>query len=156
MPTSKLNFTVNVPQTTLPLTVGNIYIGNAFNNLITTPILPSDFIYASQNESQTIQASKYYGIISILVDTPAYYIRYEYYAGTSSSYTINAGRWYKILILDSLPSGMTALSHCLFMSNENNPRLLCGMYDSSDTRSSTSVDAIISRTLVDIPAINPS
>ena len=157
MPTSKLNFTVNVPSLSLPFIVGNIYVGSAFNNLVSTPISPSEFTYTSSTYTQTIQANKYYGIISILVDTPAYYIRYEYFASpTSSSYVVNGGRWYKVVTLNALPEGMSVLSHCLFMSNETTPRLLCGVYDGSYTGSNASFDAIIPRTLVDIPAINPN
>ena len=77
MPTSKLNFTVNVPTTSLPFTVGNIYIGDAFNNLISTPISLSSFTYTTTPVTQTLLANKRYGLISITITTQAYYIRYE-------------------------------------------------------------------------------
>lgn len=150
MPTSKLNFTVNVPTTSLPFTVGNIYIGDAFNNLISTPISLSSFTYTTTPVTQTLLANKRYGLISITITTQAYYIRYEYYySSNSASYTFGADRWYYVASPSETSPSM--LSHCLFMSNESTPRLLCGVYEGASSNSQASTDAIIPTALVYFP-----
>ena len=161
MPTSKLNFTVNVPQTTLPYTVSQFRVGSSFNALLEDVILPSAFTYTSVPYSASVQANKYHIIISITEDTSAYYLNMDYrYSTSSGTMVAPAGSYYFYHSFDSLPSGITSLTQCLAFSTGDAPVLLGGFID-EDTISSVSnvsylKSSVIPKNLVNIPLPNPS